>query len=305
MRSPARTSLANFRFKLQPLIATGFFSDPVSGPFDQYRGPVQFREGIEKGRQILSGPSKKLFERKFERAFEGEALTEPWREEVKQRLQDEKRKIGGRMLPTSPSKKHSSPGDWYGCFDKSSYFSTEPRVEAKKKTPILPNMKIKPNPLGGPGYADICLNPYPSYSHEPYDPVGGIVRKKTVSEGRFLTTSAPLDYFPPNPYEDEMPGPTYVRPVEIARKKLGMARFYVPFPKKPGGSHDGCFSKFPEYTNDPYVKDKAKAADKLKFISGGPSLRSKYTNSIIAQVTKISCNARNYTKYRERVYPLH
>ncbi|CAL1685301.1 unnamed protein product [Lasius platythorax] len=278
----------------------GFFHDPASGPFDEYRGSVQFREDIDKGRQILSGPSNELFEKKFERIFEGEALTEPWRDEAKRRLQDERRKIGGRMLPTSPSKKHSSPGDWYGCFAKSSYFSKpEPRVEARKRTPVLPNVKIKPNPLGGPGYVDICLNPYPSYSHEPYDRVGGIVRKS-----RFLTTSAPSDYFPPNPYEDEMPGPTYVRPIEIARKTVDVARFYVPFPKKPGGSHDGCFSKFPEYTNDPYVKDKAKAAAEPKFLSGGPSLRSKYTNSIIAQITKISCNARNYPEYRERVYPL-
>lgn len=81
------------------------------------------------------------------------------------------------MLPTSPSKKHSSPGDWYGCFGKFSYFSPGPREEVRKKTPVLPNMKIKPNPLGGPGYADICLNPYPSYSHEPYDRIPGIVRK--------------------------------------------------------------------------------------------------------------------------------
>lgn len=125
-----------------------------------------------------------------------------------------------------------------------------------------------------------------------------------MSEGRFLTTSAPLDYFPPNPYEDEMPGPTYIRRIEIARKKPGMAGFYVPFPKKPGGSHAGCFSKFPEYTNEPYVKDKAKVVAKPKFLSSGPSLRSKYTNSIIAQITKISCNARNYPEYRERVYPL-
>ncbi|KAL6441541.1 hypothetical protein ACFW04_003595 [Cataglyphis niger] len=281
---------------------TGFFSNPEPGPFDQYQRPVQFREGIEKGRQILSGPSKKLFEEKFERIFEGEALTEPWREETKQRLQDEKRKIGGRMLPPSPSKKHSSPGDWYGCFDKFSYFSTEPRLKEEKKT-ILPNMKIKPNPLGGPGYANICFSPYPSYSHEPYSPVEEIDRKKIAPKDRFLTTSAPVDYFPPNPYKDEMPGPTYFRPIEIARKKL--ARFYVPFPKKPGGSHVGCFSKFPEYTSDPYreyIKDKVKV-DK-RFISGGPSLRSKYTNSIIAQITKISCNARTYTKYRERVYTL-
>ena len=126
-----------------------------------------------------------------------------------------------------------------------------------------------------------------------------------VPEGRFLTASTPLDYFPPNPYEDERPGPTYVRPVEIARKTLGAARFYVPFPKKPGWNHDGCFSKFPEYTSDPYVKPKDKVAAEPKFISGGPSLRSKYTTSIIAQITRVSCNARNYAEYREQAYPLH
>jgi len=97
-------------------------------------------------------------------------------------MKAEKRKIGGRMLPTSPSKKHSTPGDWYGCFAKSSYFSPQLKVEARKKTPVPPNMKIKPNPLGGPGYADICLSPYPSYSHEPYDRIRRIVgRSKCVS----------------------------------------------------------------------------------------------------------------------------
>lgn len=123
-----------------------------------------------------------------------------------------------------------------------------------------------------------------------------------MSKGRFLTTSALLDYFPPNPYKDEDPGPTYIRPAEIARKTVGPARFYVPFPKKPGGNHDGCFSKFPKYTSDPYVKVKDKVAAVPKFIRGGPSLRSKYTTSIIAQITRISCNARNYSEYRPRVY---
>ncbi|KAL6265546.1 hypothetical protein P5V15_002341 [Pogonomyrmex californicus] len=299
-------ALVGHHFGKIDLERVGFFSDPPPGPFDVYQAPkIKFREDISKRRQILAGPSIELFDKKYERIFEGEALTELWREEAKQRIKDEKRKIGGPMLPTSPSKKHSTPGDWYGCFAKSSYFSPQFKVEVRKKAPAPPNMKIKPNPLGGPGYADISLSPYPSYSHEPYDRIGRVVGKKVVSEGRFLTTSAPLDYFPPNPYEDEEPGPTYVRPVEIARKTLGAARFYIPFPKKPGGSHDGCFSKFPEYTGDPYVKAKSKAAAEPKFISGGPFLRSKYTNSIIAQITQISCNARNYSEYRERVYPVH
>ncbi|KAL0134470.1 hypothetical protein PUN28_001334 [Cardiocondyla obscurior] len=280
----------------------GFFSDPPSSPFDIHREPIKFRENVAKGRQILSTYPDQLFEKKYGRIFEGESLTEPWREKARQRIEGEKRKIGGRMLPTSLSKKHSTPGDWYGCFGKSSYFSPQLKVEARKKTPVPPNMKIKPNPLGGPGYANICLSSYPSYSYEPYDPIER-VGKKVVSEGRFLTTSTSLDYFPPSPYKDEEPGPTYVRPVEIARKTLRTTRFYVPFPKKPGGSHDGCFSKFPKYTDNPYVKAKDKAAAAPKFISGGPFLRSKYTNSIIEQITKISCNARNYSEYRIRAYP--
>ncbi|KYM82993.1 UPF0602 protein C4orf47 like protein, partial [Atta colombica] len=283
-------------------VFSGFFSDSPPGPFDIYQKPIQFRENVAKGRQILSGPPIQLFKKEYERIFEGEALTELWRKEAQQRIKDEKRKIGGRMLPTSPSKKHSTPGDWYGCFAKSSYFNLMPKEKEKTK-PLPPNMKIKPNPLGGPGYANICLNPYPSHSHEPYDRIKK-VGEKIVSEGRFLTTSTPLDYFPPNPYKDTELGPTYMPP-KIARKTFDMARFYVPFPKKPGGSHDGCFSKFPEYTGDPYEKAKAKATAQPKFISGGPFLRSKYTNSIIEQITKISCNARNYTEYRERAYPMH
>lgn len=125
-----------------------------------------------------------------------------------------------------------------------------------------------------------------------------------MPEGKFLTTSALLDYFPPNPYKDEKPGPTYLRPVEIVRKTTEIAQFHISFPKKPGGNHDGCFSKFPQYISDPYVKAKAKAVAEPKFISTTASSRSKYVNSIIAQVTRISCNARNYTEYRERVYRL-
>lgn len=126
--------------------------------------------------------------------------------------------------------------------------------------------------------------------------------------GRFLTSSAPLAYFPPNPHKDgTTPEPVYVTSArEIARKPpppLQKMRFYVPFPKRPGGSHAGCFGKFPEYTGDPYTREKDKIAAP-KFISAGPSARSKYTSSIIDQITRVSCNARNYAEYRERAYPL-
>ncbi|XP_076243921.1 cilia-and flagella-associated protein 96 [Calliopsis andreniformis] len=290
------------QFGKRDLDRVGFFTDPSPAPFDEYHGiPVKFREGIEKGRQMLPGPPSNLFEEKFVRIFHGEALTEPFRVEAQERIEREKAKIGGTLLPPAPSKKHATPGDYYGCFEKVTHFSPAERKKRKRR-PELPNVKIKPNPLGGPGYADITINPFPKYSHEPYDRRRRYRTKKGV--GRFLNASAPLDYFPPNPYEEKSPGPTYVRPIEVTPKMIGPGRLYVPFPKKPGGSHAGCFDKFPDYVEDFYGKEEKEEKIQGVIISGGPPLRTKYTNSIIHQVTDVACNATNYLHYREQVYPL-
>ncbi|XP_033206772.1 cilia-and flagella-associated protein 96 [Bombus vancouverensis nearcticus] len=292
------------RFGKTDLDRIGYFHDPSPAPFDKHQAiPVKFREGIEKGPQMLAGPSIDLFEEKFVRIFDGEALHEPWRIEAKEQLERDKAKIGGILLPPSPAKKHSTPGDYHGCFEKVTYFRTV--AEERKKggrRPELPNVKIKPNPLGGPGYANICLNPFPSYSYDPYDPP----QERVVQPGRFLNASAPLDHFPPNPYQDKDFGPTYVRPVDHAPKIIGPGILYVPFPKKPGGNHSGCFHKFPSYSSEPYdkaIKETRKPVS--MFVSGGPSRRTKYTASIIDQVTRTSCNATNYMDYKPQVYPLN
>ncbi|XP_054004801.1 UPF0602 protein C4orf47 homolog [Hylaeus anthracinus] len=290
------------QFGKTDLDRVGYFHDLSPAPFDKYDGtPVTFREGIEKGRQMHPGPPTPLFEEKFVRIFVGEALNEPWRLEAEKRLERDRKKIGGLMLPPSPAKKHATPGDYHGCFEKVVYFSPAQRPE-KKPGPELPNAMTRPNPLGGPGYADICINPFPEYSHDPYDPV---VKEKVRPVGRFLYASAPLDYFPPHPYKDDDPGPTYIRPVEVKPKIIGSGRIYVPFPKKPGGNHSGCFDKFPEYSSDPYEKDTEKETKvEGHFILGGPPLRKKYTDSIVNHVTRISCNATNYMDYQPRVYSL-
>ncbi|XP_076223031.1 cilia-and flagella-associated protein 96 [Nomia melanderi] len=306
------------RFGKTDLDRVGFFHDPSPAPFDTYEGTgVKFREGIEKGRQLHPGPPTPLFEEKFLRIFDGEALNEPWPLEAKERLDREKTYIGGRLLPPSPAKKHATSGDYYGCFNKISYFNPAVR-EGKPREPELPNVKIKPNPRGGPGYVDISLSRYPSYSHNPYDPeikrkgdkrmvdtTDNIAKQKGKSIGRFLYASAPLDFFPPNPHGDEIPGSTYIRPKEVKVKIIPPGRIYVPFPKKPGGNHSGCFEKFPSYSSDPYIKDTPKIKKKEGvFVLNAPPERSKYTKSIISHVTAISCNATNYDTYQARVYPL-
>lgn len=49
-----------------------------------YQSPLKFFD--DKGRQFLGGSADVFFENKFQRIFEGEALTEPWRDEVKERV---------------------------------------------------------------------------------------------------------------------------------------------------------------------------------------------------------------------------
>ncbi|XP_014610010.1 PREDICTED: UPF0602 protein C4orf47 homolog [Polistes canadensis] len=303
------------RYGKPDLDRIGFFDDIPNGPFDSYSPPTEIRQNVVKGRQLFPGPPLELFEKEFKRIFVGEALPKSWHP-ISQ-VKNKKIKIvkGPPLLPPSPSKKHSTPGDSYGCFGKPTYFSPELRAEPKRKRKRgepdrgePANFKIKPGKLGGPGYADICFSPYPTYSHEPYDPEerkDKRRRKEEKTRPSFVSTSSPLDHFPPNPYYDERPGPTYVRPKEIQPKILATGPIYVPFPKSPGGNHDGCFSKFPSYSSEPYDLEIPRvliAGPPL--IAGGPDLRTKYTKSIINQVTAVSCNAKNYREYSERVYPL-
>ncbi|KAK9298524.1 hypothetical protein QLX08_008197 [Tetragonisca angustula] len=286
-------------------VPEGYFHDPSPAPFDRYREtPAKTRDAVGGERQMLAGPSSDLFEEKFARIFYGEALHEPWRLEAKERLKREKAKIGGVLLPPSPAKKHSTPGDYYGCFEKVTHFKPAALKERRRetRTPELPNVKIKPNPRGGPGYADICLSPFPSHTHDPYDPP----KKHAAPAARFLNASTSLDYFPPNPYLDKDLAPTYKRPIDRVPRMMGPAALYVPFPKKPGGNHSGCFDKFPLYSDDPYdEREKMEKKPIGVFVSGGPPRRTKYTTSVIDQVTRVSCNATNYTDYKPQVYPLN
>lgn len=69
------------------LLFQGYFHEPPVSPFDKYKGvPVKFREGIDKGRQMIAGPPLKLFEEKFMRIFEGEALYDPFRKVPKKEV---------------------------------------------------------------------------------------------------------------------------------------------------------------------------------------------------------------------------
>lgn len=296
----------------------GYFDDVPNASRDQYSRPGPIREDVLKGRQMYPGPTVELFQKEFKRIFVGEALPElgkPISPPGHKKEKDPKSRPP--LLPPSPTKIHSGPGDSYGCFEKPTAFSPLLKPEAARrrqkgdKYTEPRNFTTKPGKLGGPGVADICINPYPSYTYEPYEPVESRKDKGKRARGKvdkpkrsFVSMSGPLEYFTPNPYYEPRPGPTYVRPKMIPVKIIGTGRLYVPFPKSLD-VHDGTFGKFPPFSSEPYepVIKRTKLLGP-PWVGGGPDLRMKYTDSIVNRITAISCNANNYREYRERVYPL-
>lgn len=67
------------------------------------------------------------------------------------------------MMPAGYPKKHSCPGDYFGCFSgRIEAFGTLKRKEPpRKKQP--PNFLTNPGKKGGTGYANITLAKYPEH----------------------------------------------------------------------------------------------------------------------------------------------
>lgn len=75
-------------------------------------------------------------------------------------------------------------------------------IKPKKARPELPNVRIKPNPKGGPGYANICLSPFPAHAHEPYDPPEKKPKGNEITLRVYLNLRRPIlrDLFSSNYY---------------------------------------------------------------------------------------------------------
>lgn len=73
------------------------------------------------------------------------------------------KKIAKPFVPPGVQKRHACPGDYYGTFSG----NIEAFSNVKKKAPPYKREPRKigtsPGKKGGPGYLDICLNPYPEY----------------------------------------------------------------------------------------------------------------------------------------------
>lgn len=67
------------------------------------------------------------------------------------------------FFPTGPGKWHATPGDYYGCFSGNIEAFSNVRNPKQKFQKEKGNFVSSPLKQGGPGYADICINKYPTH----------------------------------------------------------------------------------------------------------------------------------------------
>ncbi|XP_014224404.1 UPF0602 protein C4orf47 homolog [Trichogramma pretiosum] len=294
---------------------TGFFDDATQGPgpFGSYDDPVNgsLRTNFAKGPQMFSEMHGRLFEKGFKRIFQGEALAD----EEKNQKKKKKESKGILIRPPFP-KKNATPGDWFGCIGKQPKAFSPETIEQSKPPKMPPNFSTNPSKVGGPGYKDICINPYlPIYGdYEPYEPE--IKRSKASAvqvKDRYKTTIPPSTYFDENPFKPLEPVvliPDQPKRVgKFAAKIPKSRRFYLTFPQAPKGPKSGCFNRYPSWISDPYQITKEAKKKKIVILKIWQPVydgakKTKYTESIIKRVTDVACNATNYAEYREQVYKL-
>ncbi|PSN41568.1 UPF0602 protein [Blattella germanica] len=277
------------------------------------------RKEPTKGRQLFPGGSKSkcgnqdgYFQEEFQRLFENEKYSELYRILLQEDLKAMKKNISkSPFVAPGETKKHSTPGDYYGTFEKVEAFSPilKKRPPYKKEPP---NLLSNPAKKGGPGYVDITLSKYPEHSVDFYDASRlkqakeYEIYKKGFKAGPFYPGRCPQPYFDPNPFLDENPGPTYVRPKEKSFKSKG-GYWYPSSPaKKDGGCKAGCFDKWPEHSADKYLSEaeimrKKYRVNKVFYPQAWG--KSMQTCSVVNQKVDICVNQKNFRTYEPITFP--
>lgn len=257
---------------------------------DEYDKKIQVSDRV-KGKQMVTNPPKKgatpdvCFEKRFASLSLGDKYMDPGTLEKQNRLQQSKKKLtqeGFRY--TSPSKKSSGLGNYYGCFMEKTPFKHETEYVVLKKGELPEKVAAQPrNVITGPakkgtyGFAGTTLgkgNEY-QYISDPYD-AGKKKESQEAKEGSkkligpaFKASCKRVEYFDSQPniaaskiYSLDKPLPA--RKAEPPKKDVAIT---VPFkpssPSKTGIS--ATLTKYPEYKEDPYeAKEKAEREERKK-----------------------------------------
>eukprot|EP00041_Stephanoeca_diplocostata_P009201 m.139907 g.139907 ORF g.139907 m.139907 type:complete len:306 (-) comp17646_c0_seq1:118-1035(-) len=278
---------------------------------DKYTGPKPFgvttKASLKGKRQMLTPATKPkcagsdgYFSQKFERIYEGEAVTDSVRRRRKRQAKEKAKFLGGPIKPSGSTKPLACPGSYDGTFSgKIEAMSFKDRPRKSYESPKR-NFTTFPAKKGtGYGYNNVTIGKTPEYKPSPYKSEE-LQEKKLHRESKKKIVAGPFklngpntgDVFTKNPYEG---GSAQTRKLPPVKKVT------VPFvPNKPalgmksGGKEFGTFSKF-EYTGDGKKKvGKPKAKPKFGAFKPTNNPKSMVTKSIISTNVNRSINSHNY-----------
>ncbi|CAG9861180.1 unnamed protein product [Phyllotreta striolata] len=252
------------------------------------------------GPKIKAGLADCYFDKEYKRIFEGEAIK---KNKLKKLLPFQIVKITPILVP-GPTKWHSTPGDWYGCFSDFPYMSFKAK-KTKRLPPEKKNFLTKPGRKGNSGYANICMNPYPKHSEDKYGDKGRwkVYGKKV--NGPMVTNVYPQPYFDSNPYKlpSDIPfGKTYIKPAKTEPPFLGPG---IIKPIGPGKELAGCkcggFSKYPAHSTDKHFTvwdlNRPKKLVGTKWNAHATGFKTLYFQSIVGKNVTFRLNERTLTTY--------
>jgi|UniRef100_A0A7S4CZ55 hypothetical protein len=257
---------------------------------DEYDKKIPVSDRV-RGKQMVTNPPKKgatpdvCFEKKFASLSLGDKYIDPGTLEKQDRLQQSKKKLtqeGFRY--TSPSKRSSGLGNYYGCFMEKAPYKHETEYVVLKKGELPEKVAAQPrNIMTGPakkgtyGFSGTTLGKGDEYQYisDPYD----AGKKKEAAEAKeggkkligpaFKASCKRVEYFDSQPnvaasriYSLDKPLPA--RKPDAPKKDVAIT---VPFkpssPSRRGVA--GTLTKYPEYKEDPYeAKEKAERDERKK-----------------------------------------
>jgi len=255
----------------------------IGDPYIKGKKPVKGEERNDpkkwprhQGRQFTTNPMKKGKPVKnFQSLYEKEKYYDAGYHQRNYQKQLKKKILNGSFKPSSPSKKNSGVGGYYGTLGKKYDHKAEYNVvkrgdKPKKREPEPRNMTTKPSKKGGYGFVGLGISE--DYKRgkfvDDYEAAAKKAKaereifKKKMKGGAFRAgRSAKNNYFDANPF-----GVTNL--VKETKKKTYEQKKKIDRPFKPSSpsKRGGMIGNYPKYMPDPYVKPKEKKKEEQRAV---------------------------------------
>lgn len=257
---------------------------------DEYDKKIPVSDRV-RGKQMITCPTKKgatpdvCFEKKFASLSLGDAYVDPGTIEKQDRMLQAKKKLTSEGFRyTSPSKKSSGLGTYYGCFSEKAPFKHETEYVVLKKGELPEKVSAQPrNITTGPakkgtyGFVGTTLGKGDEYQYisDPYD-AGKEKQANEAKEGAkkligpaFKAACKRVEYFDSHPNVAASKIYSLDKPLPARKPEPPKKEVQIPIPFKPASPSkrgiSGTLTKYPEYKEDPYeAKEKAEREERKK-----------------------------------------